>query len=86
MDAVNLYVDNGVGHYNPEEGDLSQGLIEDCEFLGSLRSTVTGEIDTVVYTGKKMVVLLTLDAGYGKSSIRICDFSVLMEINKRLIR
>ena len=85
MDAVTLCVDKEVGYYNPEEGDLSQGLLEDCEFLGSLRSTVTGEIDTAVYTGKTMVILLTLDAGYGKSSIRICDFSVLIEISKRLI-
>ena len=87
METVNLYVDNEVGQYNPEEGDLAQGLLEDCEFFGYLRSVVTGQVETLVYTGKscKMVVLLTPDAGYGKSSIRICDFSILMEIKKRLI-
>lgn len=83
MESVNLFWDRSIGSYNPENGNLSQGLIGDCIYVGMLTDK-EGRPDTAIYEGSEYVCLLTLDTGYGRSAISIHSKSVWEEIKKRI--
>jgi len=83
MEKVTIYSDNTLGSYSPEEGDLSNGFIMDCHYVGMLTNQ-EGRPDTLVYKGEEYIYLLSIDNGYGKSAIAIHDQSVLEEIKNRL--
>ena len=83
MEKVTIYSDIKLGSYSPEDGDLSEGFITDCDYVGMLTDE-EGKPNTMVYRGEGYVCILTLYSGYGRSSITIHDESVLEEIKDRL--
>jgi hypothetical protein len=83
MEKVTIYSDIKLGSYSPEDGDLSEGFITDCDYVGMLTDE-EGKPNTLVYEGENYVCLLTLDSGYGRSSISLHDKSVFNEIKDRI--
>jgi hypothetical protein len=83
MEKVTIYSDIKLGSYSPEDGDLSEGFITDCDYVGMLTDE-EGKPNTLIYRGEGYVCILTLNSGYGKSAITIHDESVLEEIKNRL--
>jgi len=72
-----------LGSYQPEDGDISKGLKDDCTLLGILRNT-EGKADSLVFEGDSYVCILTVDSGYGTPTISVHDKSVLEEIKSRI--
>ena len=83
MQNVTLFWDRNLGSYSPEDGDLSEGFIGGCNYVGTLTNE-QGTPDTFVYEGDDYVCLLVLDSGYGRSSIQLHNKSVLNEMRNRI--
>lgn len=83
MQNVTLFSNKNLGSYSPEEGDLSEGFIAGCNYVGMLTNG-EGMPDTLVYEGDSYVCLLVIDTGYGRSAIQVHGKSVLNEIANRI--